>query len=166
LCAGTSSRTRDLRNFAWIDDGAAQTSAASMSPPCSCPPTPLLPLRRYCRWRCARALPDLGPTSPMCRLPSPPLGRVAGTGALAYRPLIPPHSRCAARPRFHPRRAATAVGDASKCSSNGGALAGLFIWSALAPSPTIVLPLECTVGAISFYGTPLKDGRGRDGGNG
>ena len=96
MCAGASSRTRDLRNFAWIDDGAAQTSAASMSPRCSCPPTPLFPLRRCCRWRCARAPPDLGPTSPMCRLPSPPLGRVAGTGALAYRPLLPPRSRCAA----------------------------------------------------------------------
>ena len=62
-------------------------------------------------------------------------------------------------------RAATAVGDTSKSSSDGGALAGLFIWSALAPSPTIALPLECTVGAVSFYSTPLKDGRGRDGGN-
>ena len=165
MCAGASSRTRDLRNFAWIDDGAAQTSAASMSPRCSCPPTPLLPLRRCCRWRCASSgstrsgphFPDVPPSFAAARSRRRHWGASVPASSSTTLPLRRPASTLA--------RAATAVGDASKCSSDGGALAGLFIWSALAPSPTIALPLECTVGAVSFYSTPLKDGRGRDGGN-
>ena len=125
--------------------------------------------------------------------PSFPSVAIVGGDALGLRQIWAPLPRCAAflrrrsvaspalggtsvpasssttlplrRPASTLARAATAVGDASKCSSDGGALAGPFIWSALAPSPTIALPLECTVGAVSFYSTPLKDGRGRDGGN-
>ena len=150
LCLDRRRSRTDLGNF-----NVAPVLLPTNAPPS--PPSLLLVEMRSGSARSGPHFPDVPPSFAAARSRRRHWGASVPASSSTTLPLRLPASTLA--------RAATAVGDASKCSSDGGALAGPFIWSALAPSPTIALPLECTVGAVSFHSTLLKDGRGRDGGN-